>query len=63
MAVEIVAGFHVPAMPLLEVAGKATGVAPVQYGPKAVKVGVMLELTTTVMVAVLAHGLPVGLKV
>lgn len=63
VAVEIVVGFHVPVTPLFDVLGKAAGVAPTQYAPKAVKVGVMVAVTVTVIVAVVAHVLPVGVKV
>lgn len=49
-------------IPLLEVAGKAAGVAPIQYGPRAVNVGVVLVLTTTDMVVV-AQEPPVEVKV
>ena len=42
-------------MPLLEVVGSGASVAPAQIGPTAVNVGVMLELTTIVIVAVVAH--------
>ena len=49
------AGAHVPVMPLLEVVGNGVNVAPVQMGPTAVNVGVMLELTTIVRVAIVAH--------
>ena len=63
MAVEIVVGFHVPLTPLFDVLGRAAGVAPTQYGPKAVKVGVMLAVTVTAIVAVVAQVLPVGVKV
>ena len=49
------AGDQVPVMPLLEVVGNVANVAPAQIGPTAVNVGVMLELTTIVIVAVVAH--------
>ena len=50
-------------MPLLEVVGNGDSVAPEQIGPTAVNVGVILELTTIVSVAVLAHWPAVGVKV
>jgi len=49
------AGAHVPVIPLVEVVGNGASVAPEHIGPTAVNVGVTLELTTIVMVAVLAH--------
>ena len=49
------AGAQVPLMPLLEVVGSGANVAPEQIGPTALKVGVMLEVTTIVRVAVVAH--------
>ena len=50
-------------MPLLEVVGNGVNVAPEHIGPTAVNVGVTLELTTIVMVAVVAHWPAVGVKV
>ena len=49
------AGDQVPLMPLLDVVGNGDSVAPEQIGATAVNVGVMLELTTIVMVVVDAH--------
>ena len=49
------AGDQVPVMPLLEVEGSAVSVAPAHIGATALKVGVMLELTVIVKVAVVAH--------
>ena len=49
------AGAQVPVMPLLEVVGNGVKVAPEQIGPTALNVGVILELTTIVIVAVVAH--------
>ena len=62
-AVLMVAGFQVPVMPFSEVAGNVPGVAPVQYGPSWVKVGVAEVLTTTVMVAIVPHCPTLGVKV
>ena len=42
-------------MPLLDVVGSAVKVAPVHIGATALNVGVMLELTVMVKVAVVAH--------
>src|ERR1044072_310310 len=49
-------------MPLLEVVGNGVNVAPEHIGPTAVNVGVTLELTTIVMVAVVARWPAVGVK-
>ena len=49
------AGAHVPVIPLLEVVGNGVSVAPEQIGATAVNVGVILELTAIVKVAVVAH--------
>jgi hypothetical protein len=49
------AGAHVPVMPLFEVVGSGDKVAPAQTGATVVNVGVILELTTIVIVAVVAH--------
>ena len=49
------AGVQVPVMPLFEVVGSGVNVAPLQIGATAVNVGVILELTTIVKVAVVAH--------
>jgi Flp pilus assembly pilin Flp len=50
-------------MPLLEVVGSGVNVAPEQIGATAVNVGVMLELTTIVIVVVVAHCPASGVKV
>jgi hypothetical protein len=57
------AAFHVPVTPLLEVVGKASGVAFWQYGPSCVKVGTVGAVTTISIVAVVAHNPAVGVKV
>ena len=57
------AGAHVPVIPLLEVVGNGDNVAPEQIGATAVNVGVMLELTVIVSVAVVAHCPGSGVKV
>jgi hypothetical protein len=51
----IVAGDQVPVIPFVEVVGNDAGVAPTQYGPACVNVGVILAFTTTVIVVVVAH--------
>jgi hypothetical protein len=56
-------GAHVPVMPLFEVVGNGVKVAPEQIDPTALNVGVMLELTTIVNVAAVAHCPAVGVKV
>ena len=57
------AGDQVPVMPLVEVVGKADKVAPEHIGATALKVGVMLGLTTIVNVVVVAHCPAVGVNV
>ena len=59
----IAEGLHVPVMPFVDVVGKVAGVAPTQYGPSAVNAGVVFALTTTFIVAVVAHCPAVGVKV
>ncbi len=44
------AGDQVPVIPLLDVVGKAGIASPEQYGPTALKVGVVHGLTTTSVV-------------
>ena len=63
VAVLFKAGDHVPVIPLFEVAGKADKAAPEQIGATVVKVGVILELTVIVNVAVVAHCPAVGVNV
>jgi hypothetical protein len=53
--VVIVTGFQVPVIPLFEVAGKAGGVEFRQSGPICVKVGMILDVTTILIVAAAAH--------
>ena len=57
------AGDQEPAIPLLEVVGKADSVAPEQIGATALKVGVTFGLTVIVNVAVVAHCPAVGVNV
>ena len=59
----MVAGLQVPVIPFVEVPSNVPGVAPTQYGPKAVKVGVTFALTTTLMVEAVAHKPAVGVNV
>ena len=55
VVVEILLGFQVPEMPLLELDGKIAGVVPWQYGPKELKIGVVVGLTTIVVLVEFAH--------
>jgi len=58
------AGAHVPVMPLLlAVVGNGDRVAPEHIGATAVNVGVILELTVIVSVAVVAHWPASGVNV
>jgi hypothetical protein len=50
-------------MPLVDAAGSIGGVDPVQIAAIALKVGVILGLTVTFSVAVVAHCPAVGVKV
>ena len=57
------AGLHVPVIPLLET-GFRTGLgAPAQIGATGSKTGVIIGLTVTVRVAVVAHCPVFGVKV
>jgi hypothetical protein len=51
----IVAGLHVPVIPLFDVVGKAGAALFWHNGPIAVNVGVICGSTTIVSVAVVAH--------
>ena len=51
----MVAGLHVPGMPLLDVAGSVGAVLFWQSGPIAVNVGVICGLIVMLRVAVMAH--------
>jgi hypothetical protein len=51
----IVDGFHVPVMPLLDVAGRIGAVLFWQIGPIAVKVGVTWVAMVISIVMVIAH--------
>ncbi len=63
MAVLLIAGLHVPVMPLVDVVGNEGMEAPEQYGPTAEKAGVTLGLMVMVSVVVVAHWPAVGVKV
>ena len=51
----MLAGDHVPEIPLLEVVGRETGASFSQSGPGLLKVGSEAVLTATVIITVLAH--------
>ena len=55
VAVLIVAGFHVPVMPLVDVVGNAGALEFWHSGPIAVNVGVTCALMVMLSVAVVAH--------
>jgi hypothetical protein len=63
VAVLIVAGLHVPVMPLIDVAGNDGAVEFWQSGPIAVNVGVTCGLIVTLNVAVVAHCPAAGVNV
>jgi len=54
-AVLIVAGDHVPVIPLVDVAGKAGAMLFWQSGPIATKAGVILLVVVISMVTTVAH--------
>ena len=59
----IVAGLHVPVIPLLDVVGNAGAVAFWHSGPICVNVGVTCALIVTLRVAVVAHWPAAGVNV
>ena len=59
----LIAGDHVPVIPLFDVVGKALIVAPEQNGPTGSKVGVVFGVIVIVNVAVVAHCPAVGVNV
>lgn len=60
----MVAGFHVPAIELVEVPSNVPGVSPTQYGPKAVNVGIIFPTLTVIsIVTLVAHWPPAGVNV
>jgi hypothetical protein len=63
VAVLMVAGLHVPVMPLFDVVGNAGAVLFWQSGPIAVNAGVICGLTVTLNVAMVAHCPADGVKV
>ena len=63
VAVFIVAGLHVPVMPLLDVVGNAGAILFWQSGPIAVNAGVICGLMVIGNVAMMAHCPADGVKV
>ena len=55
VAVLLIAGAHVPVIPLLDVVGNADSGSPEQMGATAVKAGVIFGLTLIVSVVLVAH--------
>jgi hypothetical protein len=51
----MVAGLHVPVMPLFDVEGNSGATAPTQSGPICVNTGVTCRSTVIMIVVVLAH--------
>ena len=62
VAVLIVAGLHVPVIPLLDVVGNAGAVLFWQSGPICVNVGVTSEVTVMLNDAFVAHCPAAGVK-
>jgi len=52
---ETVAGFHVPVIPFVDVGGRVGAADPEQMGAMALNAGLILFVTVTVKVAVVAH--------
>ncbi len=63
VVVLLIAGDHVPVIPLLDVVGSALIVEPEQNGPTAENVGVVFGVIVMVSVAVVAHCPAVGVNV
>ena len=59
----IVAGLHVPLIPFVDVGGSAGAADPLHIGAIGLKVGVILELTVTVAIVVVAHCPAAGVNV
>lgn len=55
VALGLKAGLHVPTIPFEEVVGNGLTAVPIQYGPKAGKVGVIRGFIVMVIVVVVAH--------
>ena len=63
VAVLLIAGDHVPDIPLLLVVGKGGMLSPEQKGPTGLNVGVVSALTVIVIVVEIAHSPTLGLKI
>jgi hypothetical protein len=59
----LIAGDHVPVIPLLEVVGKGEIEAPLQNGPTALNTGVTFGVMVMVKFAEVAHCPAAGVKV
>ena len=57
------AGVHVPVIPLFDVVGNGAKEEPAQISEIGLKLGVILGLTEMVIVAMVAHCPPPGVKV
>ena len=55
VAVLLIAGDHIPVIPLFEVVGNADKVAPEQIELNCVKIGVVFGVTVIIIEAVVAH--------
>jgi hypothetical protein len=51
----LIAGDHVPVIPLVEVVGNADKLAPEQIGATCVNVGVVFGVTVIIIFATIAH--------
>jgi len=63
VAVLLIAGDHVPVIPLVEVVGSAANVAPEQIGATCVNAGVTFEFTVITIVMFVVHCPAFGVKV
>ena len=59
----MVAGLHVPVIPLVDVAGNTGATAPLHTGGIILNVGVISGFTVNVNVAVVAHNPAIGVNV
>jgi hypothetical protein len=63
VAILLMAGDQLPVKPSNEVVGNGERELPIQIGATGVNVGVLLGMMLMVRFAVVAHWLPVGVKV
>ena len=63
MVVLLIDGDHVPLIPFVDIVGNGEILAPEQYGPTCVKVGVVSGVILIVKLVVVAHCPAVGVKV